>query len=237
MDGIASARAPRVLVTDFDGTMTRRDFYRVALERLIDADISGYWRDFEEGRLTHFEALRRIFLHIRGGEPAVRGAMAQMDFDPGAADAIRRLRDHGWSVIVVSAGCSWYIERLLVEAGIAVSKDGVGADPLQSPAVALHANPGNLTTAGALEMRYPEESPFPSPALGVDKEAIVRAAARDYERVAFAGDGRPDYACAMLVNARDRFARGWLAKQLQLDAAPFQNFDRWTEIAAALLEE
>ena len=52
------ATCPSVLVTDFDGTMTRRDFYRVSLARLAPPGTHDYWEDYLAGRLTHFKALQ-----------------------------------------------------------------------------------------------------------------------------------------------------------------------------------
>jgi len=34
-----------ILVSDFDGTMTRRDFYRLAIEQLIPKDCRNFWLD------------------------------------------------------------------------------------------------------------------------------------------------------------------------------------------------
>ena len=33
----------RVLVSDFDGTMTRNDFYKLAVERLLPPDTPDHW--------------------------------------------------------------------------------------------------------------------------------------------------------------------------------------------------
>ncbi len=51
--------ASKLLVSDFDGTMTRNEFYRLAIEQLLPSDCPDFWRDFREGKLTHFEALDR----------------------------------------------------------------------------------------------------------------------------------------------------------------------------------
>jgi 2-hydroxy-3-keto-5-methylthiopentenyl-1-phosphate phosphatase len=54
-----------VLVSDFDGTMTRHDFYKLAIESLLSPDTPDYWAEYRAGTITHFEALRQYFAAIR----------------------------------------------------------------------------------------------------------------------------------------------------------------------------
>jgi len=54
-----------VLVSDFDGTMTRHDFYKLAIESLLPPDTPDYWAEYRTGAITHFEALRLYFAAIR----------------------------------------------------------------------------------------------------------------------------------------------------------------------------
>ena len=49
----------RVLVTDFDGTMTKNDFYNLVVSDLLPNETPDYWVEYREGQITHFEALRR----------------------------------------------------------------------------------------------------------------------------------------------------------------------------------
>jgi len=48
----------QVLVSNFDGTMTRRDFYQLVEERLPSQGTSDWWGEYQAGRVSHFEALR-----------------------------------------------------------------------------------------------------------------------------------------------------------------------------------
>lgn len=209
-----------IFVTDFDGTMTRYDFYRMALARLVPEDTPDYWDEYLTGAISHFEALRRIFARIRGDETAVLSAARAMDPDPQAGAAATRLRAAGWELRVASAGCDWYIRRLLHEQGVTA---------------AVFANPGAYDPAQGLRMTLPVESPYYSPHTGIDKLAVMRQAARECATVAFAGDGRPDLPAALLAPPEHRFARGWLAEALREADQPFRAFDRWSEIAEMLL--
>lgn len=214
--------AERLLVTDFDGAMTASDFFELAWERLDTRSMPDYWGQYEAGQRTHFEALAGIFSHLRGGEAVIAEIARQTQFDPLAARAIERLRAAGWDVVVVSAGCKWYIDRLLDEAGIQV---------------AVVSNPGRIGPAGELQMLLPADSPFFHPQVGVDKSGVVRWALENFRDVAFAGDGRPDEPAARLTSPRRRFARGWLRRKFESDGTPFRPFDRWHEVADSLLAE
>jgi 2-hydroxy-3-keto-5-methylthiopentenyl-1-phosphate phosphatase len=214
----ASMTARRVLVTDFDGTLTRRDFFQLVVERLLPRGTPDYWGDYLAGRLTHFEALKAIFGSVTAGESALLDVVSSMELEPDLKGEVEALRELGWRVVVASAGCEWYIHRLLAEAGVALE---------------IHANPGRIE-GGRLVMELPIDKPFYSRDTGVDKVAIVRAEIAGARTVAFAGDGHPDLAPSLLVNGSLRFARGVLAEDLTRLGEEFQRFDRWAEVAEAL---
>ncbi len=206
------------LVTDFDGTMTERDFYALVMEKCIPKGAPDDWGEYAAGRITHFEAMRRIFSYAPADEAGLEELLAAMRPDPELAGAVETLRKGRWDVIVVSAGSSWYIDRILASAGVR--------------GVPVHANPGQVGSGLVLEM--PRGSRYFSEETGVDKSAVVRDALGRYERVAFAGDGPPDLPASLLVKTEDRFARGWLARELRKRRERFREFERWSDIARAL---
>jgi 2,3-diketo-5-methylthio-1-phosphopentane phosphatase len=209
------------LVSDFDGTITSFDFYDLVSREY--PEIAGdYWQRYEAGELSHFEALRRIFAGIRAPEEKIAAIVRAMRIEPRLAEAVALLERRGWKVIVASAGCDWYIKRLLAEANVSLE---------------VEANPGTYSPSTGLEMRLPEPSPFFSAQLGINKVAVVREALRVSSQVAFAGDGRPDLAPALLVRPELRFARKWLAKKLAEIGEKFQPFESWIEIAQALTSQ
>ena len=210
----------RILVSDFDGTMTRYDFYDLVRQRWPIPPEHDPWEQYVVGLLTHFEALAAIFARIRADEASLLALAERMELDAGLPQAVERLRRHGWEIVVASAGCAWYIDHLLRRADVALE---------------VHANPGTYAAATGLRMALPESSRFLSRSTGIDKPAVVRDALRRAPEVAFAGDGRPDLEPALLVPAPRRFARGWLADHLCSEKRPFQAFDRWSQIADHLL--
>jgi 2,3-diketo-5-methylthio-1-phosphopentane phosphatase len=210
-----------ILISDFDGTMTRFDFYDLVCRAF--PDIAGdFWHQYERGEITHFEALRSIFAGIRSSEAKLLSIIEAMQIDPDLPQAVAELRGHGWDVVVASAGCDWYIKRLLAA---------------QKVNIMVHANPGDFFADQGLLMRLPPASPLFSAELGVNKVAVVREALKNSSCVAFAGDGRPDLAPALLVPAHRRFAKSWLAKKLQEIGEEFKPFDDWHEVSRMLIEQ
>lgn len=212
----------RTLVTDFDGTLTRRDFFWLAVEAFSPAHLEQYWEAYQSKRITHFEALAGIFANIQATQEGMESLLTRAEPEPELADWLVKLNRAGWDVVVVSAGCSWYIERILARAGVSLP---------------VYANPGSFTPGGGLHMRLPTDSPYFCPNVGIDKAAVVREHQNKGRLVAFAGDGFPDAAAARLVGDMYRFARADLARTLTADGLPFRPFERWGEIAAAVLAE
>jgi 2,3-diketo-5-methylthio-1-phosphopentane phosphatase len=212
--------ARRVLVTDFDGTITGEDFYMLVARQYLPQDAPDYWAMYARGELTHFEAMRSFFSHAPTDEASLGRLLEQTEPDPDLGPSVAGLRERGWEVVIASAGSSWYIDRLLARAGV--------------QRVAVHANPGDIEPGRGLWIRLPEHSPFFSREVGIDKAAIVRDALARADEVAFAGDGPPDVGPALLVTPELRFARGWLASELRRKGERFQPFRRWSEVARAL---
>ena len=217
---IPDAPPRHLLVTDFDGTITRRDFFWLVVEAFAPAHLEEHWRAYEEKRITHFEALAGIFDKLQVSEDAMNALLDRAEPDPEMKTWLDHLDRGGWDVVVVSAGCSWYIERILARVGVTLP---------------VFANPGTFTPGGGVHMRLPTDSPYFSRELGIDKAAVVREAQESGRIVAFAGDGFPDADAARLVPAELRFARADLAKALRAEGLAFRAFERWGEVAASLV--
>jgi len=211
---------PCVLVTDFDGTLTGRDFYQIFCERFMPSGIVEIWDRYRADEISHFEAMRRIFAGAAPGEEALLAIARETKLEPTLKSALANLRRAGWDVVVVSAGCGWYIERILRDADVEL---------------VVHTNPGSVD-AGRLMLRLPTESPFFSADAGVDKAGVVRWVLESERKAAYAGDGFLDLEAALLVPPELRFARADLAAALTQRGERFHPFQRWKEIADKLCE-
>lgn len=217
-----SAQPPSILISDFDGTITRRDFFELSVSRCVPPDAPDYWAQYNQGAITHFEAMRSIYREIRCDSETMHRVVQSMEPDPELGRAVARLREAGWDLEIVSAGCSWYIDILLRDAGLDVI---------------AHANPGKFVEGEGLLMELPLDSPYCTESTGIDKEAVVLSARERYERVAFAGNGKPDLVAALLVDDDLRFARGWLAGELSRRGVPYHRFSWWSDVVESLIED
>jgi 2-hydroxy-3-keto-5-methylthiopentenyl-1-phosphate phosphatase len=208
-----------IMISDFDGTLTRYDFFELVRRRWPFPLEDDPWEKFVGGQITHFQALAEIFARIRTSEADLLELATSMELDSSFAKSARELQDRRWEIVIASAGCDWYIRFLLKGAGVSVS---------------LYANPGIFDPECGLQMSLPERSRFFSPTTGVNKVEIVRDALTRSNRVAFAGDGRPDLEPALLVKPELRFARGWLAEAFRARGEKFHPFERWSQIADQL---
>ena len=211
-----------VLVTDFDGTITAVDFFRLVVERLLTPGDMVPWEQYRAGTITHFTAVRDIFRRIRAPESEALALLKDMRPDPDLPRYVEALRDAGWHIVVASAGCGWYIDHILRDMGVELE---------------VHASPGVYLEGGPLEMEAPVDSPFFSAETGIDKAAIVRFYLRGGGRVIYAGDGFPDLAPSLLLPPAHRFARSDLAETLRKRSELFNPFAVWSDIARALLAE
>lgn len=216
---MTSTAIDKILVSDFDGTMTQRDFYWCAANQLLTPEDLAPWDAYTRDEITHFDALASIFQRIRASMPEMEQVIASMQFDSRAASAVEQLESSGWKVVVVSNGCEWYIDRLFKQHHLKLER---------------HSNPGEYSPEQGLQMRLPTTSPFFSKEVGISKPAVIRHAMDRYKTVAFAGDGRPDLEPALMVKPEFRFAREWLADELKSLGEPFHPFSTWSEIAMKL---
>jgi len=204
----------KILVSDFDGTMTERDFFQVALSHL-PAQAAAPWERYQHGQTSHFAALAEIFSGLRVDEHDLDAMLVEMRVEPGLAGSLDALQAAGWSLVIASAGCAFYIERIALRSRIEAL---------------ILANPGDFVPGRGLFMRPPRQSPYFSAELGIDKAAVVQHYLGGGLVTAFAGDGRPDLEAALLVPPGRRFARGWLATELERRGEPFVRLDRWQHL-------
>jgi 2-hydroxy-3-keto-5-methylthiopentenyl-1-phosphate phosphatase len=206
------------LVTDFDGTLTQRDVYELVVERFGLPPGEHPFAAYRAGELTHLEAMQRIFARV-DDEQALLDLLPGVGLQPGLEDLVGRLRAAGWDVVVVSAGCRWYIDRLLADAGVEVE---------------VHSNPGRFEPGRGLVIE-PPTGDFVSEEVGIDKAAVLRHVRSTHHPVAFAGDGLADLPPARLVPDRLRFARGDLAAAAAAEGLTTRPFGSWAEVVEGVL--
>jgi 2-hydroxy-3-keto-5-methylthiopentenyl-1-phosphate phosphatase len=173
-----------VLVTDFDGTITKEDFFWLVVEKLLKKEDSQPWNDYLAGKITHFEAMNRIFRKIHLSEEDLRRFILDISFEDGFLETVSWCKSGNIPIYIASAGSDYYIKLLLEKAGIIND-------------VNIIANTGVYDSKKGLLMLAPDrKEAYYSHDYGVDKEAVVKLLKNSYKTVVFAGDGIPDYYAA-----------------------------------------
>ena len=103
----------KIFVSDYYGTITDKDFYSLLAQRYIPADTPDYFAQYREGRITHFEAMAAYFAFAPTEEQHLEELLAASQADPDLGASAALLQRAGWELLVVSAGSSWYVERVL----------------------------------------------------------------------------------------------------------------------------
>src|SRR5215469_9267487 len=125
----------KIFISDYDGTITDKDIYSLLAERYVPAGTPDYFAQYRAGRITHFEAMARYFAFVPTEEQEIEELLEASQADPHLGASAALLKSAGWELFVVSAGSSWYVERVLRHAGVSA---------------AVYSNPGRLENGRGL---------------------------------------------------------------------------------------
>lgn len=202
-----------VFVSDFDGTLTDKDFYKIITDEYLKDECKEMYQDWRAKKIKDIDYLGYIFKNIRRNEEEIYEDIMRIIIDPYAKDFINNIKEAGGDFIVVSAGSSYYIDKVFEKHGI----DGVE----------IYSNKGTFKDKG-IHFVLDETSEVYSPIYGIDKAKVIAKLRGKYEKVFYAGDSEPDFKAAILADVV--FARGGLIELLQNDRRSFIEFKNFTEI-------
>src|SRR5215475_8691588 len=90
----------KIFVSDYDGTITDKDFYSLLAERYVPANTPDYFARYREGRISHFEAMAAYFAFAPTEEQQLEELLAASQADPDLAHQLRfcsvRAGNFGW---------------------------------------------------------------------------------------------------------------------------------------------
>lgn len=210
-------------ISDFDGTITLKDFYWLMIEKYLDKDF--YQRQYDSWQakdITDLQFLNSVFNNINQNEQTIREDIISIPIDHTVIDFINWFTEQRGDFYIVSAGCGYYIEILLEHHGL---RDRVG----------LFANPGYFQEGNIYMQHYQGE--FYSDIYGIDKGKIVDNLKKKHSKTYFAGDSRPDMQAAL--NADRAFARQktQLLQMLGEQKADFLEFADFEQIKKMLADQ
>jgi HAD superfamily phosphoserine phosphatase-like hydrolase len=205
-----------LVVVDFDGTITEED----SLVAIVQAHAPEVFDEVEDalmaGRISLRECIRREFAAVAGDHDEIVGeAVAQTRVRAGFAAFVAAARAAGHRLVVVSSGFESIIRPVLAREGV----DGLD----------VVAHDVRFTdTGGVVEFRHGEDCDV----CGEHCKRSVVTSMHDAGDVVYIGDGYSDHCAAM---AADRvFARRGLARYLLRAGVPFEPFEDFVDVRAAM---
>jgi 2-hydroxy-3-keto-5-methylthiopentenyl-1-phosphate phosphatase len=211
-------RDARLIVVDFDGTITKDDMLVDMCRRHAPAVFDEVEADLRAGRITLRECIRREFEAINGEhDEIVALAVERSRVRPGFAGFVRAAQAAGDRVVVISAGFRSVIQPVL-------DREGLGR--LELIANDVHFGPSRTDVGftygdGACDVCGEE-----------CKRSVVRDLRDGHAAVVYIGDGYSDRCAAM--DADVRFARRSLARFLDAEGAAYTPFEDFHGVTAAL---
>lgn len=203
-----------VFVSDFDGTLTHKDFYHVVLEKYWPERGQDFYQQWKKSNKIDLNFLNTVFNALERREEDLLLDIYDIPFDEQAIGFIKQVQGRGGDFVILSAGTSYYIDRFLEHKKI------VG--------VKVIANPG-FYRQGGLFLQPAKDSPYYSDVYGLDKMKVVLDLQKRYGRLYYAGDSEPDVeAC---TRADVAFAKGELQTILRERGISFVPFSHFGEVA------
>ncbi|MFS3927444.1 MtnX-like HAD-IB family phosphatase [Priestia flexa] len=163
-------------VSDFDGTISQKDFYWIVIEKYFPEGRKLY-TEWKAGKLKDIDFLSTVFSSINQNEDVILQDIDEIEIDPGVPAFIGEVQKRGGDFYILSAGSDYYIRPLLKKHGVenveVLSNTGV----FQEKNVHLQIDPKHWSYSD----RY-----------GIDKSLVIQDFKKRYEQVYFAGDSEPD---------------------------------------------
>lgn len=209
------------LVTDFDGTISGDDFFDLIVNKYLTPDALEPWHLYLQGKMTHIEALGRVFAQIRIPEKELLAFIDRIPVDGAFFDTARYCKERKIPLYICSAGCDYYIKRIL-------------GDALEKYDICLVTNHGEYSPADGLKLIPPRNSPFYDKDVGISKAEVVRFLQERGYKTVLCGDGPPDVAPARIADAV--FAKKFLLKKCREANIITQPFNTFGDVLSYLKE-
>lgn len=210
-------------ISDFDGTLTDKDFYKIIMDDYLKDECKEKYNAWKAKKIKDIEYLGYVFKNIKRKEEEIDEDIMKISLDPFVGEFVDNIGAAGGEFIVVSAGSTYYIEKVFHRHGI--------------EGVKIYSNKGVFKDEG-IHFDLDETSEFYSPVYGIDKAKVVSKLKKEYNKVFYAGDSHPDLEAAILADVI--FARGSLVELLEKknkEFIEFKNFNEvWTFIKTYLKE-
>ena len=200
-----------VFFSDFDNTISKKDFYQIVIDKYMKEYGDRLFTQWKKGEMKDIDFLNAIFNKMGLSEEQIIKDINEIPIDVSAIKLINLVQQHGGDFVILSAGTSYYIEKIIKSYNI--------------NGVRVISNTGTYKDGG-IYITPEKNSPYYSDIYGIDKCKVVLDIKKLYEKSYYAGDSKPDLMAAMNVNVA--FAKSELQELMKNEGGkfiPFSNFD------------
>ena len=172
----------RLILCDFDGTISLRDMGYVLLNRFSSGDWEAIDRDFCEGKIGSKEAYCRIAKIVKGEKEAVLSFIrSHSDIDPYFASFYHYCQEKGIDLKIISDGLDFYIKTILETHGLSE--------------IPFYANGTRLRNGEGMELSFPYANDACG-LCGTCKKRLIQIHRKGYDSILFVGNGLSDRCAA-----------------------------------------
>lgn len=205
-------------VSDFDGTITNKDFYWEVIEQCYPEGKELY-KQWKAGEMKDIDFLTQVFQSINLEEETLNQMIHSMSIDEAVPEFIKQVQKAGGDFYILSAGTDYYIKQFISHYHI----DNVD----------VFANPGYFEEQN-IQLKIDPARPFYSERYGIDKSKVIQYLKQWYDVIYFIGDSEPDVHAA--VHANVNFAKGILPTLLDEKGIPNHPVESFKEVEAFVKE-
>ncbi|WP_341356437.1 MtnX-like HAD-IB family phosphatase [Rossellomorea sp. y25] len=163
-------------VSDFDGTISKKDFYHLILEKYF-VEGQDLYKQWKSGEIKDIEFLSQVFTSINQEENQIIDDIHSLEIDEYVPSFIRKVQAQGGDFYILSAGTDYYIHHILQQHEITNVKVYSNEGYYKEKNVHMNIDPGH---------------PHHSARYGIDKSKVLTDLKKEYETIYFAGDSEPD---------------------------------------------
>ncbi|PFG13324.1 MtnX-like HAD-IB family phosphatase [Bacillus sp. es.036] len=206
-------------VSDFDGTISKKDFYWLVIDTYYPEGKPLY-KKWKAGEMQDIDFLSQVFQSIDQHEEQIIQDILSLPIDEHVPSFIRTVQESGGDFYILSAGTDYYIHHILEHYGI---KD-----------VPVFSNKGYYEDKN-VHLSIDENHKHYSRRYGIDKSKVIAELKETYDVVYFAGDSEPDSHPAKVADLT--FAKDALQDLLKENNVPYVAVDSFLQIEEFLHEK
>ena len=202
-----------IFISDFDGTITKKDFYWILLDDYIGEKGIDYYKEWKKRKKIGTEFLNTVFTWYEFTEDERIEALNKVEIDKGVTQVRDYIQQIGGEFLILSAGFKYYIDYALDKYGIEQMK--------------VITNNGDFRN-NTFIMEPDNNSIYYSEIYGIDKEKVAKEYRNKCKLLIYAGDSEPDYKAALYADII--FAKNELADMLDNNNINYYKYESFIDI-------